>query len=529
MKIILFTFILLGSFTFFTGCSEDKFLEELPKDDIYAENLFVNYDGFKNALNALQAMVAQERTSMAGSFELATPMKIGVDNGWSVYTDVPIDGFHTYGVSLNSEYKTLETIFNWLYRAINTANMIVVRAENPDINWSGDTDEENEQNKNLILAQAKLIRVWAYRHLTYCFGDVPLSLEEINGQTYRNDWDRTPVAEVRLQMEQDLLFAEQYLPENYSDVTVPPKALAQHYLAELYLTMNDPGKAETKALAAVNNPNFSLITNRYGIKKTLPGVAFMDQFYDGNVLPSEGNTEVLWVLLNEPDVIGSSENVMRRTWVNRYYSFAPVTAEYGGRGIGRATFTRWAYNIYESTDDRFSQYAFSKSYIKTNGTIALTRVQAETKNDSYWPSTKKWDWTHPDPARVTDTGQYGDQPYVRLAETYLLLAEAQMKLNKNTQAVEWINKIRRRAHASEVSAASVTLDFILDERSRELLTEEHRRYTLARTGTLISRTKLHNPMAAAIQDFHVLWPIPQIIIDANTGKQMQQNPGYSGN
>ncbi|MQY79568.1 MAG: RagB/SusD family nutrient uptake outer membrane protein, partial [Bacteroidetes bacterium] len=180
----------------------------------------------------------------------------------------------------------------------------------------------------------------------------------------------------------------------------------------------------------------------------------------------------------------------------------------------------------EPQDDRFSEFAFSKSYVRTDGTVVYTRVKTETVKDRYWPSTKKWDWTHPEPARVTDPRQYGDQPYLRLAETYLLLAEAQMKLSKNAEAAEWINKIRRRANATEITAADVTLDFILDERSRELLTEEHRRYTLARTGTLISRTRLHNPLASGIQDFHVLWPIPQIIIDANTGKKIEQNLGY---
>lgn len=528
MKKSIYKLFLLGSLILLFACNEKEFLEELPKDDIYAENLFVDYNGFKNVLNSLQCMVAQERGDLGGSFELSLPMKIGVDNGWANYTFNLLDGFNAYGVSLNSGYAPLETIFNWLYRAVNTSNMIISRADNPQVDWKGQTSELREANKNLILAQAKLIRAWAYRHLIYCFGPVPLSLVEINGQTYRNDWERTPVAEIQAQMEQDLLFAEQYLPESYSNISIPPKAVAQHYLAELYLFMNDPVNAEIKAQAVADNPNFSLDTVRYGVKAASPGVAFMDQFYDGNVLPSEGNKEVLWLIINEPDVIGAPVNIMRRTWVNRYYNFATVTAEYGGRGIGRASFTRWAHNLYEPTDDRFSQYAISKSYIKTSdGSTVLTKVKAEVKNDQLWPSTKKWDWTHPDVTRVADDAQFGDQPYLRLADTYLLLAEAQMKNGHPELAVKWINMIRRRSHATEITAASVTLDYILDERSRELLTEELRRYTLQRTGTLISRTLLHNSVSAAIQSKHALWPIPQTIIDANTGKPMGQNEGYN--
>ena len=527
MKKSIYLFCLLGILTVLAGCNEKEFLEEHPKDDIYADNLFLDFNGFKNVMNSLNAMVAQERTDLAGSYELGLPMKIGVDNGWANYTFNMLDGFNNYGVSLNSGYPPLETLFNWLYRAVNTSNMIINRAENPEIDWKGQTAEQNEYNKNIILAQARLIRAWAYRHLTFCFGAVPLSLEEISGETYRNDWERTPVADIRLQIENDLLFAEQHLPENYNNYTIPPKVVAQHYLAELYLTMNDPVRAEVKAKAVADNPNFSLNTVRYGVRASQPGVVFMDQFYDGNALPSEGNKEVLWVLLNEPDVIGNINNIMRRTWVNRYYNFTTVTAEYGGRGIGRAAFTRWAHDLYETTDDRFSQYAIAKSYIKaSDGSTVLTRVKAEAKNDQLWPSTKKWDWTHPDVTRVTDDAQFGDQPYLRLADTYLLLAEAQLKNGHPELAVEWINRIRRRSNATEITAGDVTLDYILDERSRELLTEEQRRYTLARTGTLVSRTLLHNPVSAAIKSHHVLWPVPQTIIDANTGRPMIQNDGY---
>ena len=78
-----------------------------------------------------------------------------------------------------------------------------------------------------------------------------------------------------------------------------------------------------------------------------------------------------------------------------------------------------------------------------------------------------------------------------------------------------------------VTPAQVTLDFILDERSRELVTEDERRYTLLRTGTWLDRTTKYNPfIAKAIQPRDTLLPIPQDVIDANTGKKMPQNPGF---
>ena len=114
-----------------------------------------------------------------------------------------------------------------------------------------------------------------------------------------------------------------------------------------------------------------------------------------------------------------------------------------------------------------------------------------------------------------------------MAETYLLLAEAQFRLNDLNSAAATINVIRKRANATLITPAQVTLDFILDERSRELITEEHRRYSLLRTGRWFARTQLNNVYAGAkIALRDTLLPIPQSVIDANLTKLMPQNPGY---
>jgi hypothetical protein len=90
-----------------------------------------------------------------------------------------------------------------------------------------------------------------------------------------------------------------------------------------------------------------------------------------------------------------------------------------------------------------------------------------------------------------------------------------------------INTLRTRAHAPLVTPAQIDLDFILDERSRELFSEEERRYTLVRTGKLVERVKLHNVISGpVITDRDKLLPIPQNVIDANLSKVFPQNPGY---
>src|SRR5690606_38548577 len=97
-----------------------------------------------------------------------------------------------------------------------------------------------------------------------------------------------------------------------------------------------------------------------------------------------------------------------------------------------------------------------------------------------WPWPRKVEGA--DPLDPVSSYQGNDIPYLRLAETYLLKAEAEYLLGDTEAAAEALNTIRRRSNASEITPADVDLDFILDERTRELVAEEHRRWTLLRTG-----------------------------------------------
>ena len=120
---------------------------------------------------------------------------------------------------------------------------------------------------------------------------------------------------------------------------------------------------------------------------------------------------------------------------------------------------------------------------------------------------------------------------MRYAETYLLLAEAQFKQGKLAEAATSLNVVSARANATPVSAGQVTLNYILDERARELLGEENRRMTLMRTGTLVTRAIALNSNTAAnplngLTNKHLLLPIPLTEINLNKDAVLEQNPGY---
>lgn len=356
-------------------------------------------------------------------------------------------------------------------------------------------------------------------------------------------------------MKSDWIFAQQYLESEPSVRGKISKGAVQHYLAELYLAVNQPDSALYWADQCINNPAYELITERYGVKSDQPGVPFMDMFYDGNSNREEGNKEGLWIWQYEYETIGGGRSIMRRWHSSRYADISvggvrplQYTVERGGRGLARISLTKWAIDNYEPQDDRATNFAIRKYFIlkdaSENAPAAADRlpagyeygdtifldweedITADSKNRVNWPFVRKWESTIE--SNLQEAGQYNDQIYLRLAETYLLKAEAQFLLGESANAAETLNIIRERSNASPISADEVSIDFILDERSRELLYEEHRRHTLLRTGKWLERVRKFNHnggQLAAERDR--LFPIPQSVIDANLTEEMNQNPGFN--
>lgn len=152
-----------------------------------------------------------------------------------------------------------------------------------------------------------------------------------------------------------------------------------------------------------------------------------------------------------------------------------------------------------------------------------------------------------DPSRpAADFNDPSTRPFVlyRFSDVYLLAAEAYFKAGDNVNAAKYINVIRERAAykswqtptqnansatAADIQPSQVTLDFILDERTREFYAEGLRWFDLARTQSLVERVLMWNPVEAGayIQPYHQLRPIPQTEIDAITeGPAFPQNTGY---
>jgi len=543
-------------FIFISSCNEDL-LEEKPPHLITSETLFTNLAGFEAGLNGLYAEVRREKEEAFGSHSMMGSMfMFGTDNATVNHQDIGyIMTAMLWKGNNNALNEENEIVFVWLYNVINTANTIINQAENRDnINWVGGNQNESE-NKDRVTAEARAIRAWAYRHLTFGWGDVPLTLTESSGSTIRTDWEKTQINVIRNQIIDDLLAAEPNIEVEPSIRGRISKGAVQHYLAEMYLTTGQPEKALEWANKAINTPQYKLVTQRYGVRSNQDGVPFMDMFWEGNTNREEGNTEALWVFQFGLKITGGGECMIRRIHLSRFWNIningvRPLvhTYERGGLGYSRFTFTKWALDNYELQDDRFSYHAIRKFYVLGDATTnspypADNLPTGRNYGDTVWckwdpdityTTRARFDWPFSRKAEGVDPGNMNerymntDQVYLRLADTYLLKAEAEYKLGKLQDAANTLNIIRRRSNASDISANQVSIDFILDERSRELFLEEHRRWTLLRTHKFIERTMAYNLNGGQnLSPRDTLYPIPQSVIDANLTNKMPQNPGFN--
>jgi len=128
-----------------------------------------------------------------------------------------------------------------------------------------------------------------------------------------------------------------------------------------------------------------------------------------------------------------------------------------------------------------------------------------------------------------------DEPIFRLPEQYLIYAEAVLRGGTggtSVLALQYVNAIRERAYggiAGDITANDLTLQFILDERARELYWEGFRRtdlirYNLFTTGTYLWPLKGGVENGTSVGDYRNIYPIPDQ--DRAVNPNLHQNPGY---
>lgn len=530
-----------------SGCSD--FLEEDFKSSLSPTNTFTSTYGFEIGTAGLYALARSEYNTYGegGAYihngacpyeamQVATDI-VNIGNG-----DASLLAFAN--LTLTPEERFVASYWNWAYSMIASANEILIFSEQ-NTNWDSPDDKERFQ------AEARFFRAYAYRTLVYLYGDVPY-VETIL-YDFQLDFTRTPKSEVLTHIVDDLTFATEHLPENPDSEGFKQGKLtkwaAHHLLSEMHLLQGDYAAAAASAQQVINSGYYQLMDTRFGVNASQPGDAFSDMFLENNQNRNTGNKESIWVLQFQFNTLGggtNSDDWTRRAWNPKYQDISGfVLADtLGGRGLAQIVPMKWWVGtqntnatgnnpgIFDDSDMRNSKYNIKREWYYNNANNTALYGQRANITDQTWTSTNTLfpaltKFFYGREENLSLTGSYKDRMKFRYAETYLLLAEAYIGMGDTQAAADAINAVRMRSGASQITAADVNIDFLLDERIRELVGEESRRFTLVRTNKLVDRVMQHNPaLQNVIQPYHALWPIPQTIIDSNRDVEFPQNPGY---
>lgn len=534
MKNIKIAIVLLG--LIFTACS--GYLDEENLGNTTAENYYTTEKGYEGLVNAAYA-------SLRNVYQ-PTPYMFcaGTDLFFNSHDEVPV-GLASYQ-TLTPGTVEVEVFFNTLYQSIQKTNLALA--------YAGQT--ENFIALNSRIAELRTIRAYYYFLLVQNFGDVSL-VKDLVSQPITH-FERTPAKEVYQFIVDELKAAITDLPSTQVNFGRVTKRAAQHILAKVYLTRGyesygettDFGDAATLADATINGQGLNLT---------------FGQLFEYN---KDKNEEVLWSIQYAPS--STQSGGLTHNWD---YPWGPLVQGANDGVVKKSTLhpTKYLLTLFDDNDTRFegtflnikttpySGWRLNPSgtpiayyYPRTAAQIAGVAVwrAADPANrtntiispigDHWWdrlnitdyPALKKYDRVQ----TSTPSIQYTHDLYLaRLGETYLIAAEAYLKLGNVSNAVDRINVVRQRAGASLKTA--IDLDFVLEERARELAGEGFRWLDLKRTGKLMEYTKVRNPDIKALFDsgtdpflgkggnYKILRPIPLSAISLDSGTYTQ-NPAY---
>ncbi len=541
------------------GCNE--FLKEELVSDVSAATYYPTPAGLEDAVKATYSF----NKNFYGVEQGFSMTVFGTDT-YTNGSDGGFKGLNSYDGQLNPTDGFVTGTWSNLYRGINQANAV--------INRSADIQGVTEERKNLRIAEVRFLRAMYYFDVVRIYGDAHLTLEETIGVEVEANY--TPASEIYLQaIIPDLEFAIANLPDDQADYGRATKPAAQFLLGKVllrrsyttYAAGDDAARAETLFTSVIGDYNFQLL----------------DNYADLWDIDNERNSEVVWAIQNNKgqvdEIIDGQGNRghlyflpeydvlpgMRRTTDNgrpwKRFRPTPFTFELWDRSVDvrydasfkSVFFSNNASNVPTYTAEEAAAGYGTEGEPKFGvGDTALyipgpqledawpQERQAATRylvltsdefTERVYPALSKWfDPTRPNAQHVQ--GQR-DIPLMRLGDAYLLRAEARLMQGDAEGAAEDINTVRVRSavegqeEAIRITAADVNLDYLLDERARELVGEGHRWFDLTRTQKLVERVRKHNPQAAPnIQPYHTVRPIPQQQIDRTLGGY-PQNEGYT--
>ncbi|MBP6794409.1 MAG: RagB/SusD family nutrient uptake outer membrane protein [Saprospiraceae bacterium] len=549
--------LILSSFLFsYFSCSED-ILQETVISSI-GNDYLKTAAGFEDGVRAAYSTLRFYYGTQQG----LTLTEYGTDI-FATGADGSYKGFHFYDAQLQPTVDYLINTWDELYRGINTCNSVIASA--------AAVTGVSDATKKIRVAEAKFLRAHYYYLLHQQWGGVDLRLEPTEGPTKATK--RASDAEMYTQIIKDCTEAIADLENrgHSNDYGRATKASAETLLAKVYLAKAyGPSKAADDFQKAADLT--SGIITKYGFK-------LVDDFANVHNEDNQLNSEVVFAVQYTTDQLANTTNNTGAAnggnnlhlFFGMQYDIQPGMQRdiFYGRPFKRLRPTKYCLETvfgerindsrYEKTfrtvwksnkpgtnlNTSFDASKAKVSFAAGDTTIVLPGyemplAERATKkyqvlvpsayNEALFPTLQKFF----DTKRLTLNEERGTRDYFvwRLADIYLMNAEANLKLNKIKDATDAVNIVRQRAgypgkkDAMKITEAQMTFDFLVEERARELIGEQMRWMDLKRWGLLVDRVKKYNPQASVIGDKHYVRPIPQTQIDRSEAGVFPQNSGY---
>lgn len=511
------TKIILGLCTMgllFSSCSDE--LDTEPKVELSLENLLAkDPNAIEGLLSKMYGTFALSGSKGAGSSDITGPdpgetaflrsiMNLqeftadGIKNRWG---DDGLDQLTTSS-RWDANNKFFRYLYDRVYYIVPQSTNIILALNSVDV-----------ANEEQIVSELRFIRSLAYYYMIDCFGKGALVTDANYGTT-------APLPESTRQelfdyVESELLDIEGKisLTNTYgrANKSVVRMLLAKLYLnAEVYTGTPRWNDALTYTNKVITEGNYTLATS------------FVSQFSGDN----NTSTEVIFPLIADAvtsQSFGNTTYIVNGSCGTETMNINDFGTSDGWSGH-RAT-KAW-YSLYgdleTSPDDR------AKLFWTTGHNYEMADYKAWT--DGY-PAVKFRNTNFSGPTNSTSFSST-DFPLFRLADAYLMYAECVLRGasgGTSGQALDYVNQVRDRSNAGSITSGELTLDFLLDERARELNFEGHRRIDLIRFGKFTGGDYLwpwkgNAVNGAAIPDTYKVFPIPQTALQANPN--LKQNTGY---
>jgi starch-binding outer membrane protein, SusD/RagB family len=518
MKNIKSYLIAIWAIFMLAGCGE-SFIDLKPKNQFTAATVLTSLDGVEGSIYG----VYERGRNLLESNDISYYRQLQTDiimPGSHLNDQAIPRAFYYMDYQFNGSSNGVRDLWNGYYIGINRANLIIDGIDNLKM----EDTQSNRARRDKTLGEAYYFRAYYHYCLITKWGNivkVESASVDPNAQIVLVGSDQVYPFII-----EDLIAAIDLLPEA-AEVGTPgrvSKGVARHLLSRAYMDVSEWAKAAEMAEAVCNDSYYKLEP--------------LGQVFS---IQNQKNKEIIFSWQFSQNDNTHPQRVSHH-WYPLYDRVDGVlrTHEQGGRPWGRVHPNSYYWSLFEPGDKRLDNPGYHKRFwvfdsedaadLIPEGYMIGDTVTPENVGTAagiglpvITPTTNKF-FEDGSLGKVVDDAQgYRNIIEFRLAEAYIVAAEALWRDGKQDKALTYINAIRQRAGVADFT--SLDQDKILDEHARELGHEGHRWVMLKRMGILVERVKQHNPEAGAnMQSFHLNWPIPRTFIDL---AKVSQNEGYT--